>query len=62
MVYWDFWIFPLFCLGMMLFFMLTSKNSEHGNWGCMGRMDGSKEKDLEREILNLKEEIARLRK
>lgn len=60
MVYWDFWIFPLFCIGMMFFFMLTGKGERHG--GCFEMMHSSKEQGLERKIEDLKAEIDRLKK
>jgi hypothetical protein len=46
----------------MLFFILTSKDSEHGGMGCMGMMHNTREKELENEILALKEELRRSRK
>ncbi len=57
----DLWIlFPIVCIGMMLYFMLVSKDSNHG--GCMGMMHAPREKELEKEIADLKDEVNRLRK
>jgi hypothetical protein len=58
----EFWIFPLFCLGMMLFFMFINRDSEHEKMGCMGMMHNSREKEMEKEIDVLKEEIRSLKK
>jgi hypothetical protein len=49
-------------MGMMVYFMFLSKDSEHGHGGCMGMMHNSREKDMEKEILDLKEEIIEMRK
>jgi uncharacterized membrane protein len=59
----DLWlIFPLICIAMMVYFMLFSKDSEHGHGGCMGMMNSSREQELEKEIVSLKEEITEMRK
>jgi hypothetical protein len=59
----DFWlIFPLICIGMMIYFMFFSKGSEHGHGGCLGMMHNSREQELEKEIVSLKEVIRGLRK
>ena len=57
----DIWIiFPLVCIGMMFFFMLTGKGERHG--GCFGIMHSSKEQRLEKEVEDLKVEIDSLKK
>lgn len=59
----PFWIFAIICIGMMIYFMFFTKDSEHGGMCCMPHTThNTREQNLEKEIETLKEEINQLKK